>query len=79
MDQLELLWELQRSILTLRISRKSGSGIPERKKLDEKMSIERRRLQAERESRSLRKAEEKERQLSSSQEKIKRQKQGCLR
>jgi predicted nucleic acid-binding Zn-ribbon protein len=74
-DQLELLWELQKIDLDLKHIKEKRERYPrETKKLDEKMSIERERLQAEKGKVDLLEKErrEKERQLSSSQEKIKK-------
>jgi predicted nucleic acid-binding Zn-ribbon protein len=74
-DQLELLWELQKIDLDLKHIKEERERYPrEVKKLDEKMSIERERLQAEKGKVDLLEKErrEKERQLSFSQEKIKK-------
>jgi predicted nucleic acid-binding Zn-ribbon protein len=74
-DQLELLWELQKTDLDLKNIKEERERYPrEIKKLDEKMSIERERLQAEKGKVDLLEKErrEKERQLGSSQEKIKK-------
>ena len=74
-DQLELLWELQKIDLDLKHIKEERERYPrEIKKLDERMSIEKERLQAEKGKADLLEKErrEKERQLSSSQEKIKK-------
>jgi hypothetical protein len=74
-DQLELLWELQKIDLDLKHIKEERERYPrEIKKLDEKMSIEKERLQTEKGKVDLLEKErrEKERQLSSSQEKIKK-------
>ena len=74
-DQLELLWELQKIDLDLKHIKEERERYPrEIKKLDERMSIERERLQTEKGKVDLLEKErrEKERQLSSSQEKIKK-------
>jgi predicted nucleic acid-binding Zn-ribbon protein len=74
-DQLELLWELQEIDLDLKHIKEERERCPrEMKKLDEKISIEKERLQAEKGKVDLLEKErrEKERQLSSSQEKIKK-------
>jgi predicted nucleic acid-binding Zn-ribbon protein len=74
-DQLELLWELQKIDLDLTNIKEERERYPrEVKKLDEKMSIERERLQAEKGKVDLleKARREKERQLSVSQEKIKK-------
>ena len=74
-DQLELLWELQKIDLDLKHIKEERERYPrEIKKLDERMSIERERLQTEKGKVDLLEKErrEKERELSSSQEKIKK-------
>ncbi len=74
-DQLELVWELQKIDLDLKHIKEERERYPrEIKKLDEKMSIEKERLQTEKGKVDLLEKErrEKERQLSSSQEKIKK-------
>ena len=74
-DQLELLWELQKSDLDLRHIKEERERYPrEIKKLDERMSIEKEKLLTEKGKVDLLEKErrEKERQLSSSQEKIKK-------
>jgi predicted nucleic acid-binding Zn-ribbon protein len=74
-DQLELLWELQKIDLDLKHIKEERERYPrEIKKLDERMSIEKERLQTEKGKVDLLEKErrEKERQLSSSQEKIKK-------
>lgn len=74
-DQLELLWELQKIDLDLKNIKEKRERYPrELNTLDEKMSIERERLQAEKGKVDLLEKErrEKERQLSVSQEKIKK-------
>jgi predicted nucleic acid-binding Zn-ribbon protein len=74
-DQLELLWELQKIDLGLKHIKEERERYPrEIKKLDERMSIEKEKLQTEKGKVDLLEKErrEKERQLSSSQEKIKK-------
>lgn len=74
-DQLELLWELQKIDLGLRHISEERERYPRKiKKLDEKISIEKERLQTEKEKVELLEKErrEKERHLSVSQEKIKK-------
>jgi predicted nucleic acid-binding Zn-ribbon protein len=74
-DQLELLWELQKIDLGLRHINEERERYPRKiKKLDEKISIEKERLQTEKEKVELLEKErrEKERHLSVSQEKIKK-------
>jgi len=74
-DQLELLWELQKIDLDLKQIKEERERYPrEIKKMDERMSIEKERLQTEKGKVDLLEKErrEKERQLSSSQEKIKK-------
>ena len=74
-NQLELLWELQKIDLDLKQIKGERERYPrETKKLDEKMSIEKERLQKEKGKVDLLEKErrEKERQFSSSQEKIKK-------
>jgi len=74
-DQLELLWELQKIDLDLRHIKEDRERYPrEMKKLDERMSIEKEKLQAEKGKVDLleKGRKEKERQLSASQEKIKK-------
>lgn len=74
-DQLELLWELQKIDLGLKHINEERERYPRKiKKLDEKISIERERLQAEKEKVDLLEKErrEKERHLGDSQEKIKK-------
>jgi predicted nucleic acid-binding Zn-ribbon protein len=74
-DQLELLWELQKIDLDLKHIKEERERYPrEIKKLDEKMSIEKERLQTDKGKVDLLEKErrEKERELSSSQEKIKK-------
>ena len=74
-DQLELLWELQKIDLGLKHIKEERERYPrEIKKLDERMSIEKEKLQIERGKVDLLEKErrEKERQLTSSQEKIKK-------
>jgi predicted nucleic acid-binding Zn-ribbon protein len=74
-DQLELLWELQKIDLDLKHINEERERYPrEVKKLDEKMSVEKERLQKEKGKVDLLEKErrEKERQFSSSQEKIKK-------
>jgi predicted nucleic acid-binding Zn-ribbon protein len=74
-NQLELLWELQKIDLDLKHIKEERERYPrEIKKLDERMSIEKERLQTEKGKVDLLEKErrEKERQLGSSQEKIKK-------
>jgi predicted nucleic acid-binding Zn-ribbon protein len=74
-DQLELLWELQKIDLELKHIKEKQDRYPkEIKKLNEKTSIEKEKLQKEKEKVDLLEKErrEKERQLSASQEKIKK-------
>jgi hypothetical protein len=74
-DQLELLWELQKIDLDLKHIKEERERYPrEIKKLDERMSIEKERLLTEKGKVDLLEKErrEKERQLSSSQDKIKK-------
>ncbi len=74
-EQLELLWELQKIDLDLKHIEASRERYPkEIKKLDERMAIEREKLQAEKGKVDLLEKErrEKERHLSLSQEKIKK-------
>ena len=74
-DQLEFLWELQKIDLDLKHIKEERERYPrEIKKMDERMSIEKERLQTEKGKVDLLEKErrEKERQLSSSQEKIKK-------
>lgn len=74
-DQLELLWELQKIDLGLEQIREERERYPRKiKKLDERISIEKERLQAEKGKVDLLEKErrEKERHLSVSQEKIKK-------
>ncbi len=74
-DQLELLWELQKIDLGLKQIREERERYPRKiKKLDERISIEKERLQTEKGKVDLLEKErrEKERHLSVSQEKIKK-------
>jgi predicted nucleic acid-binding Zn-ribbon protein len=74
-EQLELLWELQKIDLTLKKIKEERDRFPkEIKKLDEKQSIEKEKIQKEKEKiESLEKERrQKERDLGTEQEKIKR-------
>ncbi|MGQ9647365.1 MAG: zinc ribbon domain-containing protein [Thermodesulfobacteriota bacterium] len=74
-DQLELLWELQKIDLGLKQIKEERERYPRKiMKLDEKISLEKERLQTEKERVNLLEKErrEKERHLSLSQEKIKK-------
>ena len=74
-DQLEILWELQKIDLDLKHIKEERERYPrEIKKLDERMSIEKEKVQTEKGKVDVLEKErrEKERQLSSSQEKIKK-------